>query len=92
MKLKLVLLMSLGILTLSSSIGQTVTLSPSNTPKPEYRYNDNKVYFDYSIALDTGVNVVWDLLDIDDLITGVYYMHYTLENGKVLNKRFMVEN
>lgn len=60
-KLKLVLLMPFGILTLSSSIGQTVILSPSNTPKAEYRYNYNKVDFNYSIALDTGINVAWDL-------------------------------
>ena len=60
-KLKVVLLMSLGVLSLSSSIGQTVTLGLSNTPKAEYRYNYNKVNFNYSIALDTGINVVWDL-------------------------------
>ena len=60
-KLKLALLMSLGILTVSISIGQTVTLSHSNTPKAEYRYNYNKVDFNYSIVLDTGINLVWDL-------------------------------
>lgn len=68
--------MSLGILTLSSAIGQTVTLSPSNTPKPEFRYNYNKVDFDYSIALDTGMNVVWDLSNMV-ILNEVKSFYYT---------------
>jgi len=80
---KFVLLLVTGIFFNANLSGQITLLNIKNTPKAEYKYEYNKVKFNYAEAIHGGSDTIWNfsVFLIEDSTHTYYLTHNTYYNS-----------